>query len=86
MHLHEFRFVSTFAVILLLKMKILLNNRQVEFEKDTISVSEMLILKNFTYRMRIVKINGLIISKEKYDSTIIQNGDDVQMLYLMSGG
>jgi thiamine biosynthesis protein ThiS len=67
-------------------MKILLNNRQVEFEKDTISVSEMLILKNFTYRMRIVKINGLIISKEKYDSTIIQNGDDVQMLYLMSGG
>ena len=84
--MHEFRFVSTFADILLIIMKILLNNRQVEFEKDTISVSEMLILKNFTYRMRIVKINGLIISKENYDSTIIQNGDEVQMLYLMSGG
>lgn len=67
-------------------MKILLNNRQEEFNKDTLSVSEMLILKNFTYRMRIVKINGEIISKEKYDSTIIHNGDEVQMLYLMSGG
>jgi len=67
-------------------MKILLNNRQEEFDKDTLSVSEMLILKNFTYRMRIVKINGEIISKEKYDSTIIHNGDEVQMLYLMSGG
>jgi sulfur carrier protein len=67
-------------------MKILLNNRPEEFDKDSISVSEMLVFKNFTYRMRIVKINGLIIAKEKYDSTIIQNGDEVQMLYLMSGG
>jgi sulfur carrier protein len=67
-------------------MKILLNNRKEEFEKDTISVNEMLILKNFTYRMRIVKINGLLIAKEKYDSTIIRDGDEVQMLYLMSGG
>jgi sulfur carrier protein len=82
----KFIIVSTFAVILIFKMKILLNNRPEEFDKDSISVSEMLVFKNFTYRMRIVKINGLIIAKEKYDSTIIQNGDEVQMLYLMSGG
>jgi len=67
-------------------MKILLNNRPEEFSSDTISVNEMLYIKKFSFKMRIVKINGKLIPKEKYDSTIIFDGDDVQMLYLMSGG
>ena len=67
-------------------MKILLNNRPEEFEKDTITVSEMLEIKKFTFRMRIIKINGLFIPKEKYNTTLIKDGDSVQMLYLMSGG
>ena len=67
-------------------MKILLNNREEEFGKKSISVSEMLILKKFSFKMRIIKINGILISKGKYDSTIIHDGDDVQMIYLMSGG
>jgi thiamine biosynthesis protein ThiS len=67
-------------------MKIRLNNRDEEFSKESISINEMLILKKFSYKMRIIKINGRLISKDKYDSTIIYDGDDVQMLYLMSGG
>ena len=67
-------------------MKILLNNREEEFEKEYISVSEMLMLKKFSFKMRIIKINGLLIPKDKYDSTIIHNRDIVQMIYLMSGG
>lgn len=67
-------------------MKINLNNREEIFEGDSISVSNMLIAKKFTYRLRIVKINGRLISKDDYDSTVIHEGDDVQMIYLMSGG
>ena len=50
------------------------------------SVSEMLVLKKFSFRMRIIKINDILISKEEYDSTLINEGDKVEMLYLMSGG
>ena len=67
-------------------MKILLNSRNEEFLTDAISVSEMLSLKKFSFPMKIVKINGVLISKDKYDTTIIHDGDNVQMLYLMSGG
>ena len=67
-------------------MKILLNSREEEFISESISVNDMLSLKKFSYKMRIIKINGILISKEKYNSTIIHDGDDVQMLYLMSGG
>jgi len=67
-------------------MKIILNNRQEEFDASSITVSKMLELKKFTFRMRIIKINGVLIRKDKYDSTVINEGDNVQMLYLMSGG
>jgi len=67
-------------------MKFLLNDRVEEFGKETISVSELLILKKFSFKMRIIKINSVLISKEKYDSAIIHDGDKVQVLYLMSGG
>jgi sulfur carrier protein len=67
-------------------MRITLNNREETLEGNMVSISEMIRQKKFTYRMRIVKINKVLIPKEKYDSTLIQEGDDVQMLYLMSGG
>jgi thiamine biosynthesis protein ThiS len=67
-------------------MKIILNNREEEFEKESITINEMLLLKKFSYKMRIVKINGALIPKDAYDDTQIYPGDNVQMLYLMSGG
>ncbi|HCC71665.1 MAG TPA: thiamine biosynthesis protein ThiS [Bacteroidales bacterium] len=67
-------------------MKITLNNRTEEFDKEHITVTEMLNIKKFTYRMRLVKINSKLIKREDYDNAVIRDGDDVQMLYLMSGG
>lgn len=67
-------------------MKIILNNREEEFAGETLSISEMLEIKKFSYKMRIVKINGLLIPRNMYESTIIHDGDKVQMIYLMSGG
>ncbi len=67
-------------------MRILLNNREEFFKTENITVNEMLDLKKFSFRMRIIKVNGKFIPKEKYETTVIQNGDNVQMIYLMSGG
>jgi len=67
-------------------MKIFLNNRFEEFGKESLTISEMIILKKFSFKMKIIKLNGVLILKEDYDSTAIKDGDNVQMLYLMSGG
>jgi sulfur carrier protein len=67
-------------------MTIILNNRPEVFDVEHLSVSRMLELKRFTFRMRIIKINGVLVPKDRYDSTSIMEGDNVQMLYLMSGG
>jgi sulfur carrier protein len=67
-------------------MKIILNNREETFDAETMTITEMLDLKKFTFRMRIVKINGNLVPREKYDSSVIHEGDNIQMIYLMSGG
>lgn len=67
-------------------MKITLNNRKEEFDLDSMTVDEMIEIKNFSFMMRVIKINGVYIKKENYGTAIINEGDNVQMLYLMSGG
>jgi sulfur carrier protein len=67
-------------------MRILFNDIWEEFDKEVITISELLELKKLTFKMRIVKINGELITKQNYNETVIRNGDAVQVLYLMSGG
>lgn len=67
-------------------MNIILNNRPEEFDLEEMTVEQMLQIKKFSFKMRLVKINGQYIRKENYSTAIIKDGDNVQMLYLMSGG
>lgn len=67
-------------------MKILLNGRDEEFDRVKMSVDEMLVIRKYSFKMRIIKINDVLIAKDKYASTFIHDGDKVEMLYLMSGG
>jgi sulfur carrier protein len=67
-------------------MKILLNNREQEFADEVISVEEMLNLMKYSFKLRIIKINGNLVPRDNYNSTMIREGDNVQMIYLMSGG
>jgi sulfur carrier protein len=67
-------------------MKITLNNNEEIFNCEELTVSRMLEEKRFSFKLRIIKINGKLIGREDYNSAIIRDGDNVQMLYLMSGG
>jgi sulfur carrier protein len=67
-------------------MKITLNNRQEEIDANELRVSELLKLKNFTFKMLVVKINGKVVRKHEYDSAIVKDGDDITVLHLITGG
>lgn len=67
-------------------MKITLNNRPESFDKEQLSVSELLDLKKYTFKMLVIKVNGKLVKKNDYDSFRIKNGDDVSVLHLVSGG
>lgn len=65
---------------------ILLNNREESFDFNTISVSELLVVKKFSFRMLVIKVNDVLIKREQYESTIVKTGDKVDIIHLMSGG
>jgi sulfur carrier protein len=68
-------------------MEIILNNRSETIDgHDQVSVKQLLDLKNFTYKMLIVKINDTTIKKDDYEKTIINKGDKVMVVHLMTGG
>lgn len=67
-------------------MKITLNNRPESFDKKKISISELLIIKNYTFKMLVIKVNSKLVKKDAYDIIEIKEGDDVTVLHLVSGG
>lgn len=67
-------------------MKIILNNTPESFEADRLTVNELLKVKKFSFKMLIVKINGKLVKKESYDNEVIVEGDNVNVLHLISGG
>ena len=67
-------------------MQITLNNRSETIDRNEISVEQLIELKNFTFKMLVVKINKRLIQKGDYSDTIIKDGDDVTVLHLVSGG
>ena len=67
-------------------MNITLNNRPEVFEKDILTISEILKFKNYTFKMMVIKVNGKLIKKGQYHMANVVNGDDVQMIHMISGG
>lgn len=67
-------------------MEILLNNRETTIPNDKVTITELLLLQNFTFKMLVIKINGKLIKKEQYGIVEIVSGDTVQVLHMVSGG
>lgn len=71
---------------MILGMKITLNHQLEEFDAEILTINELLKIKNFTFKMLVVKINGKIIRKHEYDTATVKDGDDVIVLHLITGG
>ena len=67
-------------------MKIILNNNPENLNVEFCTVDELLKYKNFTFKMLIVKINGKLVKKDEYGTAVVREGDDVNVLHLISGG
>ncbi len=67
-------------------MKIILNNTEEHFEGDTLTIVEILKLKNFVFKMLVIKVNNVLVKKNEYENTLVKDGDDLMILHLVSGG
>jgi len=50
------------------------------------TVADILRIKNFIFRMLVVQVNGQIVKRAHYATTVVPDGADVQVIHLISGG
>lgn len=64
---------------------ILINGKEHKWSED-LTVQMILDIKKYTFPKIIVKVNGKLIPKHKYSTTLIHDGDEVQVIHLLAGG
>ena len=62
-----------------------LNNRDFPWEEG-LTIEKIMQIKRFTFPKIIVKVNGKHIEKEDYSTTLVNAGDNVEMIHLLAGG
>lgn len=67
-------------------MNLIVNNNPESIDCLSLSITELLQYKHYTFKMLVVKINGKPIHKDDYSSTYLKEGDVVQVIHLISGG
>ena len=67
-------------------MKITLNNRIEEIDRDTLTIQELIDYKNYTFKLLVTKINDQLVKKDERKTTKIMDGDKVVVLHMVSGG
>jgi len=50
------------------------------------TVRDVLVAKEYKFRMLVTKINGTLVKRSDYDTATIPDGADVQVIHLISGG
>lgn len=65
--------------------KITVNDIIIDWEEN-MTITRILKIMNYTFRMLVIKVDGKLIKKNEYKSTIVSAGADVKVIHLMSGG
>jgi thiamine biosynthesis protein ThiS len=84
------RFLITFVPLnpIGVEMDLIINHRSetIETRQESITVEELLSMKNFSYKMLMVRVNGTNVKREDYPLASVKSGDNVEVIHLISGG
>lgn len=61
------------------------NQETIDWEEN-LTIDRVLKIMNYTFKMIVVKVNGELVKKEDYDTKIIPEGAEVQIIHLIAGG
>jgi sulfur carrier protein len=69
-------------------MRITLNNREetLETSSESLTIAELLVLKNYSFKNLVIKINGELVRREDRAIAAFKEGDQVEVIHLISGG
>ena len=63
-----------------------MNNNKETFSEESLTVNDIIRIKNFTFKFLVTKVNNKLVKKEDRESTVVNDKDNVVILHLISGG
>lgn len=69
-------------------MRIVLNNKPeiLDTKKESLTIAELLVLKNYSFKSLVIKVNGELVKRDQRETTMFKEGDRVEVIHLISGG
>ncbi len=64
---------------------ITVNGNKLEWHEG-MTIRDILIAKNYTFRMLVTKVDGVLVKRTDYDTTTVPDHVDVKVIHLISGG
>ena len=61
-------------------------NKEAMEYKEGMTVQDVLNEKKYTFRLITVVVNGKIVPRDEYSSYKINDGDNIDVIHIMSGG
>jgi sulfur carrier protein len=53
---------------------------------EGMTIAEILKVRNYIFRMIAVQVNGELVRRGAYESTVVPDAADVQVIHMISGG
>lgn len=67
-------------------MKITVNRTAEEHPEEALTVRQILERKGWNFPLLIVQVNGALVDRAAYETTVVRDGDEVDLHHLVSGG
>ncbi|HEY3382949.1 MAG TPA: sulfur carrier protein ThiS [Vicinamibacterales bacterium] len=64
---------------------ITVNGDRIEW-REGMTVADILKIRNYIFRMLAVSVNGELVRRGTYETTVVPDDADVQVIHMMSGG
>lgn len=64
----------------------ILNNREYKEWREGLTVRDVLNENKFTWPKLVIKLNGKVIWPSEYDSTTVNENDNLEVIHLLGGG
>ncbi|HSA34787.1 MAG TPA: sulfur carrier protein ThiS [bacterium] len=68
-----------------MKGKITVNDQVIDW-RDGMTVSDVLTVMNYTFKLLVIQIDGKNVKRDDWPTATVPEGADVKVIHLMSGG
>ena len=67
-------------------MKLQINHKEEQFEQNELTLYKLLELKDLKFKRLLIRVNGKVINEDEIGDTKLNDGDQLDIVRIISGG